>query len=139
MAAFPAKCPADNLAPIAVGTCHRGFQLYIPGLWEELQSCFDMIPATTDDTCGTNAVTNVQNCLNTMYTSACANPGADTACDNIAASCASGDVFETAKCKQDLLPFSTAGLNEYIDCVNNHAADPCSGLHATCFDFVQQF
>ncbi len=139
MAAFPAKCASDNLQPIAVGTCHRGFQIYIPGLWEELQTCFDMIPATTDDTCGTNAVTNTQNCLNQMYASACVNTNADAACDNIAASCSAGDAFETAKCKQDLVPFSTPGLNQYIDCINTHNADPCAGLHATCFDLVQQF
>ena len=140
MAAFPTTCPSDNLPPIAVATCHRGFQIYIPGLWEELQACFDMIPATTDDTCGANATTNTQTCLTQMYNSACANADADKACNDQNTACTNnGEVFDVATCKQDLVPFSTAGLNQYIDCLNTHTADPCAGLHDTCIGVVQSF
>ncbi len=137
MAAFPATCSASQLTPLAVAVCHKGFSLYTAGSWEELQGCFDMIPATTDDTCVDPAMTNnVKACLSTMYADACANSSADTACDNINASCNQGVAFDVAHCKSDLLPFSAAGVNLYIDCINNHPNDSCDTLHATCFDAV---
>jgi hypothetical protein len=139
MANFPSSsmCP-DQSTPLAIDVCHKGYELYTAGSWEELQTCFENIPATIDDTCATNAQANVQACINTMYTDACANSDADQACNDTAQLCANDNDpnFTTDLCKQDLKPFSTAGLNAYIDCINAHSTTACADLHDTCMNEI---
>jgi hypothetical protein len=131
------------MVPPAVSVCHRGFQIYRSGQWEELEACFEMIQATTDNTCGANATMDIGACVSTMYAHACNNADAVTTCDQTAASCATANDpnFKTDACKADLAAFSTTGINAYIACLNDPANKgvACADLHSTCFGVVTSY
>lgn len=134
------QCPDDGSEPQGLSSCHRGFQLFLAGPWEDLQHCLTEIPVTIDDLCGgegSTAETNVQNCINTMYADACSNQNAIDKCNEIAASCTDpSDVFNTANCQADLNPFSNDGINEYLDCVNASGDVTCADLEDHCLGVV---
>jgi len=135
---FPKMCAATGGAPDAVTVCHNAFQVLYPGQWEELEACFEAIPATTDDTCGSLASGDINTCVNQMYAHACtANPNAATKCTAQAQACAtSGDPnFATAQCQSDLAPFSDAGINAFLSCAGGSNAT-CANLESQCYNQV---
>lgn len=138
---MPSTCPGTGVAPTAVSVCTKGFQIYRSGNWEELEACFEMIPAQTDDQCGSLASSDVGKCINTMYAHACDNADAVNQCTAIATSCAQGNDpnFNTEGCKADLITFSTAGINAYTNCINSSSNVPCAQLHSTCFAQVTSY
>jgi len=141
MANFSATCPSSGEAPLGVAVCHQGFHVYTAGSWDDLEACLESIPATLDDTCDANAESNVTNCVDTVYTKACANADALTTCNNVAQSCADAmdPNFATDMCKADLNPFSEEGLNAYIACANENSATQCADLHDFCLNQVLSF
>jgi hypothetical protein len=141
---FPSTCD-DNSVPTGIVACHAGFSVFSVLGWERFQSCLEAIDAVPAATCDEPGETdNVKACVQAMYDAACANPAADTVCDDTNDACVTGGetTFETAQCKADLVTFGLAtsgqasGLQQYHDCINNNLNTPCDVLHDTCVNAV---
>lgn len=141
---FPSTCD-DNSVPVGIEACHAGFTVFSVLGWERLQACLENIAAVPAETCDQpKATDNVKACVQEMYSNACANPAADTVCEDTNDACITGGetTFDTPQCKADLVAFGVAasgqasGLQQYIDCINDNVATPCAQLHDTCANLV---
>jgi hypothetical protein len=134
-------CPSDGLEPFAVDVCHRGFEIYTQGSWENLLSCLGEIPAAFEEACDEpQASMNVGECVQKMYDEACANPESDALCAQIDEACtADGQTFPVDLCNDDLLPFGAGGRQAYVDCYETGPAElTCGEIHSYCFDLVTE-
>ena len=113
-------------------TCGRGFVIFNPGQAEYLYSCLSTIGV--QNACD---VPPVQDCITKMYETACASTEIPAACESMSMQCGGLDV---ATCTTDLNPFSAAGLQEIVDCINN--SDPnltCQEAYDACYPQVMSF
>ena len=122
----------DYHAPLGYLACQRGFELFAPGQAEDLTACLATIQSY--DACAESPVTK---CVAKMYDNACTN-------SDIANTCASwGDIcvdngdnsFDVNMCAADLNPFSDAGVNELVDCMNGKTGN-CQDRYDYCIDQV---
>ena len=105
--------PNMNEAPPGYGLCKTSFDLFNPGAVSDLVACLAKIGVEAE--CKTDPL---QTCMNTMFADECVIPSIATSCGEIKTTCGN-DPFDTAKCAEDLNPFSDAGLTALSTCINN--------------------
>ncbi len=121
--------------PPGYGACLLAFDLYTEGSFENFQACLALITVEPVNACDINQVSD---CVTKVYDEACDSADVAAVCDGLGTGCAT-DPFDVAKCKDDLRPFSNAGLQIYADCFNGKPIDvTCQDAHDQCFAEIQQ-
>jgi hypothetical protein len=149
-----AVCDGMNITPSCVeggvaAVCNMGGTLYYPDGWRLCHRAFDLFHAGAVDVLvaclediGVNPeaceIEPVNGCIDEMYDAACANTEAEETCAALNQGCVEvgDDNFDLAGCNESLRPFSTDGIELYVNCQNDHLDDPCADVHTTCMTEV---
>jgi hypothetical protein len=125
---------ADEDTP-GYGACVHSYDLWTQGSFDNFLACLDTISVQPAIACD---VMPVGDCVDEVYDEACDRPEVAAVCDEFGTICAEqSDAFNVQDCKDDLRPFSDAGLEIYAECINAHVADPCQAAHDFCFNDIQ--
>lgn len=125
-----------NEPPPGYGACIHGFSIYTAGSAENFQACLSEIGVEPANACDIDLVAE---CVGKVYEEACENAYANEVCDTIAEVCGA-DTFNAGTCKADLVPFSKAGVDTLVECVNAQPQEvSCQDAYNTCFDEVRSF
>ncbi|WP_438002488.1 hypothetical protein WMF26_44795 [Sorangium sp. So ce185] len=121
--------------PIGYRLCKRAFTLFAPSHAADLVDCLGDIGVQY--ACD---IEPAQECLTEMYENACPNQ-ALTTCNEIADDC--DESFNPGQCAADLNPFTNAGVDELIECMNDgFEADEnltCRAAYTDCYQTVMSF
>ena len=119
----------NNEPPPGYGVCLRGFQIWTAGAASNLRDCLALVGV--QNACD---IDRVQTCVDGMWAAACDRAEVTTFCDGLKTQCGTSP-FDATQCKGDMRPFSTAGMNEMVTCMNAQSSsltcqqvfDVCSG------------
>ena len=122
--------------PYGYRLCKGAFGIFSQGQSEDLIACLEQIGV--QDACDFN---KANDCTNAMYTAACTRPQAANTCAQIAESCAANDPLDIAKCTEDLNPFSNAGDQALVTCLNDASQQtkPCQEAYDYCYADTTSF
>ena len=124
--------PNGDQAPAANGACTRLHTIIQGGAFDVVARCLQNIPGDVASACDDMKVAA---CVKEMYASACPSQDASNLCLQFAQqNCV--QAFDTMKCVLDLTPFSAAGLNEMITCMNMHLDVDCNNAYGICYPQV---
>ncbi|WP_437617222.1 hypothetical protein WMF20_43960 [Sorangium sp. So ce834] len=118
--------------PIGYRLCKRAFLLFARSHAADLADCLGDIGVQY--ACDLEPA---QDCLTEMYENACPNQ-ALTICDGIADQC--DESFNEGQCAADLNPFSAAGVDELVECINEADENlTCGAAYRDCYETVMSF
>jgi hypothetical protein len=130
--------PMNNEAPLANGTCLRGFEIYQAGAADLLAKCLQTIEGDATNACDD---AQVAKCVELMYKQACPSTDSATTCELIGNNlCVNGEKFDSQGCLLDTNPLNGAALQELADCISDPNSNPdCNIAYTDCFNLVRSF